>query len=735
MDLAIWLLPLVAILAILVGYLGHKITTVRTIGDAETRASRIVEDARRAAADASREVESKAREAEAKIKAAELEAKEVALRARAELEQDTRARQKEIQEIERRVVHQEEQLSRRIDQLDRREADFDKRDRQSAERERKMAETEGRLANALEEHRRKLESVAGLTAEEAKRQLMAQIEVDARREAQLLCMRLEEEARETAQLKAKEVLATTIQRLAPDYTVETAVSIVDLPSDDMKGRIIGREGRNIRALELHTGVDLIVDDTPEAVLISAYDPYRREIARLALQKLIADGRIHPARIEEVVEKVKKEMEQHLKEEGEKACFEVGVHGLHPELVKLVGRMKFRTSYGQNCLQHSKEVAWLCGMMAAEIKADVKLAKRMGLLHDIGKALTHEQEGSHPELSLQVLTKYNESPAVINAALCGHENVEPETIEAVLVEAADGISAARPGARRDVLESYIKRLAKLEEIALSYKGVEMCYAIQAGRELRIMTKSEQVSDLDAYQLAKDISKRIEAEMQYPGHIKVVVIRETRAVEVARVAMTRPVTVLCVGDVFGESGRRCVQALLPRLRKQHEVDVAVVNVENAAAGFGVTPLIARTFLEQGVDVMTSGNHIWDRKEIIEYIVKENLLLRPANYPSGTPGVGSATVKAGPHKVAVLNLMGRVFLPNLDCPFRKADEEVARLREETPLVVVDMHCEATSESQAMGWYLDGRVSAVVGTHRHVQTADERVLPRARPSSRTSA
>jgi ribonuclease Y len=314
-------------------------------------------------------------------------------------------------------------------------------------------------------------------------------------------------------VKAKEVLATTIQRLAPDYTVETAVSIVDLPSDDMKGRIIGREGRNIRALEGFTGVDLIVDDTPEAVLISAYDPYRREIARLALQRLIADGRIHPARIEEVVEKVKKEMEQHLREEGDKACFEVGVHGLHPELIKLVGRMKFRTSYGQNCLQHSKEVAWLAGMMAAEIGADVQLAKRMGLLHDIGKALTHEQEGSHPEL-------------------CGHENVEPETIEAVLTEAADGISAARPGARRDVLESYIKRLAKLEEIALSYKGVELCYAIQAGRELRVMTKAEQISDLDAHQLAKDISKRIEAEMQYPGHIKVVVIRETRAVEVAR-----------------------------------------------------------------------------------------------------------------------------------------------------------------------------------------------------------
>src|SRR3989442_1403323 len=336
------LLPVVVALALFVGYFAQKLATARKLGDAETRAQRILDDAKRLVDQAARESESKIREAEA------------------------------------------------------------------------------------------------------------------RREAQLVGMRLEEEARETAHVKAKEVLATTIQRLAPDYTVETAVSIVDLPSDDMKGRIIGREGRNIRALEQHTGVDLIVDDTPEAVLISAYDPYRREIARLALQRLVADGRIHPARIEEVVNKVKQEMDQHLKEEGEKTCFEVRVHGLHPELVKLVGRLKFRTSYGQNCLQHSKEVSWLAGMMAAEVKGDVKLAKRMGLLHDIGKALTHEQDGSHPELSLQVLTKYNESAKAINAARCGHENVEPETIEAVLVEAADGITARRAGDRHDVLESHIQR---------------------------------------------------------------------------------------------------------------------------------------------------------------------------------------------------------------------------------------------------------------------------------------
>jgi ribonuclease Y len=508
----------IAIVALLVGFLLHKWFSDKKIGDATTVAKRIVETAER--------------DADAHRKGVELAAREASLKARAELEEEARRREREIELIEQRIITKEEQLARKLDELERRLSEHTSRERALGDRERGLAEREQRLAMAAEEQRRKLETISGLTAEEARRQLIASLEEEARREAALIGMRLDEEARETAREKAKEVLATTIQRLAPDYTVETAVSVVDLPSDDMKGRIIGREGRNIRALELHTGVDLIVDDTPEAVLISAYDPYRREIARLALQRLIADGRIHPARIEEVVGKVKQEMEQHLKEEGEKACFELGIHGLHPELVKLVGRLKYRTSYGQNCLQHSKEVAWLAGMMAAEVRADAKLAKRMGLLHDIGKALTHEQEGSHPELSLQVLTKYNESRQVINAALCGHEDVKAETIEAVLVEAADGISAARPGARRDVLESYIKRLAKLEEIALSYKGVEMCYAIQAGRELRVITRADIVSDLDAHQLAKDISKRIEAEMQYPGHIKVVVIRETRAVEVAK-----------------------------------------------------------------------------------------------------------------------------------------------------------------------------------------------------------
>ena len=492
--------------------------TARRMGDVAERGRRLLAESERSA--------------EARLKDAALEAKELVFRARTELEQESRERQKEVQALERRLSQKEEQVTRRLDQLDRRDRDYHAREEGLRTREQGLKEIEARQQALVDEQRRQLERIAGLTAEEAKQRLLAQMETEARREATLTAMRLEEEAREGAERKAREVLATTIQRLAPDYTVETAVSIVDLPSDDMKGRIIGREGRNIRALELATGVDLIVDDTPEAVIISAYDPLRREIAKLALQRLISDGRIHPARIEEVVEKVKKEIEQHLKEEGERACFEVGVHGLHPELVRLVGRLKFRTSYGQNCLQHSKEVAWLSGMLAAEVGADVKLAKRCGLLHDIGKALTHEQEGTHVELSVDVITRYNEPRAVLNTILAGHDEQEAETIEAVLVEAADGISAARPGARRDVLESYIKRVKAMEDIAHSFKGVEAAYAIQAGRELRIITKSDLVSDLDTYQLAKDIAKRIEAEMQYPGHIKVTVIREHRATELAR-----------------------------------------------------------------------------------------------------------------------------------------------------------------------------------------------------------
>jgi len=464
-------------------------------------------------------------EADATRREAQIEAREQAVKVRADLEEELRTRRDGALKIEERVLAKEDEIDRKLDELQRREQGV-------ADREIHLKQMQEDLKAVRDEQRQELQRISRMTVGEARQRLLTESEEDIRHVLAGRVRQLEEEAANEAKRRARNLVADALQRVAASAAAESTVTLVELPSDDMKGRIIGREGRNIRALELATGVDLIVDDTPEAVLISAYDPYRREIARLALQRLIADGRIHPARIEEVVEKVKKEMEQHLKEEGDRACFEVGVHGLHPELVKLVGRLKYRTSYGQNCLQHSKEVAWLSGMMAAEVGADVKLAKRCGLLHDIGKALTHEQEGSHVELSVDVVTKYNEPRAVLNTILAGHDEQEPETIEAVLVEAADGVSAARPGARRDVLESYVKRVKTMEEIARSFKGVEAAYAIQAGRELRIITKSDQVSDLDTYQLAKDISKRIEAEMQYPGHIKVTVIREHRATEYAR-----------------------------------------------------------------------------------------------------------------------------------------------------------------------------------------------------------
>ena len=526
------LLPLVAVLALLLGYFGSRAATARTLGDAETRASRILDDAKRLVDQARTDADAKGREAESKVRSAELEAKELALKVRADLDQEARVRQREIQEVERRVIQQEEQLSRRLDQLDRRETDVQARDRAVAERERSLGEKEARLGSALEEQRRKLESIAGLTSEEARRQVMAQAELESRREAQLLGMRLEEEARETAHVKAKEVLATTIQRLAPDYTVETAVSIVDLPSDDMKGRIIGREGRNIRAFEAVTGVNLIIDDTPEAVLLSCFDPVRREIGRLTLEKLVSDGRIHPARIEETYDRAKQEVEGEVRRAGEDACLEVGITDLHPELVRVLGRLKYRTSYGQNVLRHLVETAHLAGIMASELGMDVALAKRCGFLHDIGKALTHEVEGSHAIIGAELARRLKERPEVVHAIEAHHGEVEQRTIEAVLTQAADAISGGRPGARRETLESYVKRLERLEEIAGSYPGVDKVFAMQAGREVRIMVKPEDVDDVAAQVLARDMAKRVEQELQYPGQIKITVVREIRSIEYAK-----------------------------------------------------------------------------------------------------------------------------------------------------------------------------------------------------------
>jgi len=500
------------------GYALRVYFSRRRIAEAEAEAARTLREAER--------------EAESKRREAELEVKDRMLQVRTELEREARDQRTELQGLERRLLQREESVDRQMESLGRRDKEMQAVQQSLQQREAAAVESEQRLKALLEEQRRALERVAGMTTEEAKRVLLKELEEEARREAATLAKRIEEEARETADQKAKEILAVAIDRCSTDFVAEATVSVVDLPSDDMKGRIIGREGRNIRAFEKATGIDVIVDDTPEAVILSGFDSVRREIARIALQRLIADGRIHPARIEEVVEKVKKEIEENIRQAGEQALFEVGVTGMHPELTRLIGRLKYRTSYSQNQLQHTKEVAQLAGIIATELRIDPRLVKRAALLHDIGKTADSKQEGTHTEIAVEVARKHNEHWKVINAIAAHHEDEEVKCLEAIILQAADTLSAARPGARREILESYVKRLEKLEEIANSFKGVNTSYAIQAGREVRIIVEGGEVTDTQATQMAKDIAKRIEQEIDYPGQVKVTVIRETRAVEYAK-----------------------------------------------------------------------------------------------------------------------------------------------------------------------------------------------------------
>jgi len=494
-----------------VGYWIRKKLAEAKIASAEEAARKILDDAQHSA--------------DAKKKESLIEAKEEIHRFRAEAERELKERRSEVQRMERRLQQKEENMDRKIESMEKKEENIGKRE---AEVEDKQDRINGLYQKQVDE----LERLAGLTQEEAKSVLLANVEQETRHEMAVLIKDLEHQAKEEADKKAREIVSLAIQRCAADHAAETTVSVVSLPNDEMKGRIIGREGRNIRTLEALTGIDLIIDDTPEAILISGFDPVRREVARLALEKLISDGRIHPARIEETVEKAQKEVEQRIKDAGEQATFETGIHGLHPELIRLLGRLKYRTSYGQNVLKHSIEVSHLAGVMAAELGVDVTLAKRAGLLHDIGKAIDHEVEGPHVTIGGDLAKKYRESADVVNAIVAHHGDEEPKTIQAVLVAAADAVSAARPGARRETLESYIKRLTKLEEIADSFEGVDKSYAIQAGREVRIMVKPDKIDDLASIRLAKDIVKRIESDMDYPGQIRVTVIRETRAVDYAK-----------------------------------------------------------------------------------------------------------------------------------------------------------------------------------------------------------
>ncbi len=521
MTIIPWIIAgaLFIILLGLIGFIAYKSKKDKQLLDsAEYKVKNIIETAKK--------------EAEQIRKSAEIEVREIKQQIREKVEKELEGKRRHLEELEKKLDKKEDILEQRSNYLDKKDLELQQKEREIKQLQETLSKEKEELQHLIAQEMKRLEQISGYSREEAKRELMSLLEEEAKKDIVKKLKKMEEEAEFTAKNKAREIISLAIQKSASDYVSESTVSVVDLPNDEMKGRIIGREGRNIRAIEKATGVDLIIDDTPEAVILSSFDPIRREVARLALEKLIADGRIHPARIEDVVEKVKLELDAEIKKEGENTVFELGIGDIHPKLIKLIGRLKYRTSYGQNILQHSKEVAYIAAFMAHELGANVKIAKRAALLHDIGKAIDKEVEGTHVEIGVDLLRRFGESEEVIHAVEAHHGDVEPKTVEAVIVQSADALSAARPGARREILESYIRRLEKLEEIASSFEGVQKSYAIQAGREIRVIVNSDLVDDDKIYWLSKEIAKRIEEELDYPGQIKVTIIRETRAVEYAR-----------------------------------------------------------------------------------------------------------------------------------------------------------------------------------------------------------
>ncbi|MFC1623738.1 ribonuclease Y [Candidatus Omnitrophota bacterium] len=509
---------LVFILTFFAGYFIRKFFSERHLREAEERAKKLFEESKKELGNKKKELE--------------LEVKDLKFKLRSDFERETKDRRNELSNLEKRIAQKEENIERKVDILEKKERDILKREGLLVDKEKSIERRYSELSGLIAEERQKLQRISGLSVEEAKKLFLQRIEYDAQREAQKLFQQIQDKAKESAERNSKEILTTAIQKCAAEHVINTTVSVVALPNDEMKGRIIGREGRNIRALEIATGVDVIIDDTPEAVILSCFDTVKREIARISLERLLRDGRIHPGRIEEVVNKAKQEIDKAIKEEGERTVFELSLQRVHPEIVRLIGRLKYRTSYGQNALQHIKEVSLIMGVMAGELGLDVNLAKRVGLLHDIGKAVTHEIEGPHAKIGADLARKYGESKEILNAILSHHEEEEPTSVYAVLLQAADTVSATRPGARRESLENYVKRLERLESIADSFKGVEKTFAIQAGREIRIIVQPDKITDLQAIGLSREIRKKIEEGLEYPGQIKVTVIRETRAIEYAK-----------------------------------------------------------------------------------------------------------------------------------------------------------------------------------------------------------